>query len=375
MMGGAKAMRRNVRRIGVVGGSLALACGVLAAAAVKTPVFQFPLTEAFRLTYDGEIRGVPVTSGASIFFGTDKGFVYALTAGPSPVAWRFAAKAALLGSPALGGKGLLISDASNRIYLLDPASGRLRWALALTSRITAGASWGPEDSVLVTVDDVDLVAFDSQGFDKWRFTPGTTLRGGPALVAGDILIGTAEGEISTLEASGRRLRTWDAGGAIAAPLFADRGRVYASRADGTLLCLDSVSGKILWTFRLGGTLAASPVADADRLYFTVSNGVLFCLNGGRGDLIWWHSLPAKSPFPPWVGEGLAVAASRSPILAAFKADNGDKTGTQDAGSELRAGPARLGDRLVINLYDPDHALGTMVFFIGAPAKTPVPAKK
>ena len=66
-MGGAKAMRRNVRRIGIVGGSLTLACGVLAAAAVQTPVFRFPLTEAFRLTYDGEIRGVPVTSGASIF--------------------------------------------------------------------------------------------------------------------------------------------------------------------------------------------------------------------------------------------------------------------------------------------------------------------
>jgi outer membrane protein assembly factor BamB len=376
MMGAAKPMGRNVRRIGIGGAIVALACGIVAAAAVPPAAFRFPLTEASRLTYDGDIRGVPATSGTSIYFGTDKGFVYAVAAGDAPaVAWRFAAKAALLGSPALGGPGLLVSDASNRIYLLDPGSGRLRWAIALTGRISAGACWGPDESILVAVDDADLVAFDARGFDRWRFTPGTALRGGPAFIAGSILIGTAEGKISVLAADGRLIRTCEAGGPIAAPPFADRDRIYANRDDGNLICLDPVSGKIRWTFRLGGTLAATPAADADRLYVPVSNGVFFCLSGPRGDLLWWHSLPAKSPFPPWVGGGLAVAASRSPILAAFKADNGDKAGTLDAGTELRAGPARSGDRLLINLYDPDHAQGTMVFLKGEPPKAPAPAPK
>jgi outer membrane protein assembly factor BamB len=376
MMGAAKPMGRNVRRIGIGGAGLALAGSFLAAAAIPPAAFRFPLTEAFRLTYDGDIRGVPATSGASIYFGTDKGFVYGVTAGASPaVTWRFTAKAAPLGSPAPGGPGLLVSDASNRIYLLDPLSGRLRWAIALTGRITAGACWGPGDSILVAVDDADLVAFESRGLDKWRFTPGAPLRGGPAFLAGEILIGTVEGEISVLAADGRRVRALEAGGPLAAAPFADKDRIYANRSDGSLICLDPVSGKRRWTVRLGGTLVATPVADADRLYLAVSNGVMFCLNGPRGDLIWWHSLPAKSPFPPWVGEGLAVAASRSPILAAFKADNGDKTGTFDAGTELRAGPARSGDRLLINLYDPDHAQGMMVFLKGETPKAPASKKK
>jgi outer membrane protein assembly factor BamB len=376
MMGAKKAMSSNVRRIGIGVGAAALACGVLSAAAIKVPAFRFPLTEASRLVYEGEIRGTPVASGNSVFFTTDKGFVYSVAVGPAPsVAWRFAAKAPLLGPPVLGEKGILAADASNRVYLLDPSTGLPRWELALTARITGGPVWGPGDAVFLTADNAYLLALDVRGLETWRFAPGPALCAGPALVAGEILIGTGEGRISVLGADGRLRRTYETGGPIAAPLFVDRGRVYVSRADGTLLCLDPASGKIRWKLLIGGTLTAAPAAGADRLFITVSSGALFCLNAKRGDLIWWHSLPAKSPFSAWVGEGLAVAASRSPVLAAFKADNGDKGGTFDAGSELRAGAARAGDRLLINLYDPDSGRGTLVFLKNEPPKTPAPGKK
>jgi outer membrane protein assembly factor BamB len=165
------------------------------------------------------------------------------------------------------------------------------------------------------------------------------------------------------------------GGPPAGPLFADPSRIYVSLAEGTLLCFDPASGKRLWKFKLGGSLSAPPAADATRLYFTASNGVLFCLNKKRGDLAWWHSLPAKSPFIPWVGEGQVFAASLSPVLAAFKADNGEKAGTFEAGGELRAGAVRVGDMLLINFYDPDTGRGTLVFLKGEAAKGPNPPKK
>jgi len=375
MMGGANAMRRIVQRIGIGALGPILACGLLAGAKTPPGAFLFPLSVASRLSFDGDIRGTPSVANGRLFFGTDRGYVYALAAGDPPsVAWRYAAKAALAGSPALGGPGLLIADAANRIYLLDPDTGRLRWAIGLTGRITAGPCWGPGDAALVAVDDAVLLAFDVRGFDKWRFAPATPLRGGPALVGGEIAIATAEGGISILAADGRPDRSLDAGGAIAAPVFAEADRLFASRGDGDLVCLDPLEGKKRWTVRLGAVLAAPPAAASGRLYVIASNAVLFCLDEARGDLVWWHSLPAKSPFPAWVGEGLAVAAARSPILTGFKADTGDKAGTQDAGSELRAGVARLGDRLAAATYDAEAGTGTIIFLKGEPPKA-APNKK
>ncbi len=74
-----EAMKTIVRRLGIGAGALALAVCALAAAKTPASPLRFPLSEAARLGYDGDIRRAVVTSGGALFFSTDKGFVYGLT--------------------------------------------------------------------------------------------------------------------------------------------------------------------------------------------------------------------------------------------------------------------------------------------------------
>ena len=373
-MDAAEAMKTIVRRLGIGAGTLVLAVCALAAAKTPATPLRFPLSEAARLGYDGDIRRAVVTSGRALFFSTDKGFVYGLTGWPpAAIAWRFEAKAPIVGPPALGPEGLLVADDQNHVYALD-FGGRLRWEVAVSGRITAGPVWGGGLAFFV-VDEAFLVALNAEGDESWRYTNGSALCVGPAFWYGAVLLGSGDGRLLLLGPGGRLLRAIDLGGPPAGTLFVDPSRIYVTLAEGTMLCFDPASGKRLWKIKLGGSMTALPAVDAGRLYFPASNGVLFCLDKRRGDLAWWHSLPAKSSFSPWVGEGQVFAASFSPVLAAFKADNGEKVGTFEAGGELRAGAVRVGDMLLINLYDPDTGRGTLVFLKGVAPKGPDPPKK
>ena len=374
-MDGAEAMTTIIRRFGIgAGTSFVLAVWALAAAKPPASPLRFPLAEAARIEYDGDIRQALAPAGGMVFFSTDRGLVYGLTMGPPPaLAWRFEARAPIIGPPALGPDGLLVADGQNHVYALDLA-GHLRWEAAVSGRITAGPVWG-NGLAFVIVDAAFLIALNAEGGESWRYASGSPLRSSPVFWYGAVLVADDDGRVQLLGPGGRLVRAIDAGGHPAGPLFADPGRIYVPLADGTLRCFDPASGKRLWTFRLGATLSAVPVADATRLYFIASNGVLFCLDKKRGDLAWWHSLPAKSPFSPWIGGGQVFAASLSPVLAAFKADNGEKAGTFEAVGGLRAGAVRLGEVLLINLYDPDTGRGALVFLLGSAAQAPVPPKK
>jgi len=349
---------------------------VWASAAAKPPAapLRFPLSEASRFAYEGDIRRALVTSGGALYFATDKGFVYSLTAGTVPaLAWRFEARAPIIGPPALGPEGLIFADGQNHVYALD-LGGRLRWEVAVSGRITAGPVLGGGITFFV-MDDASLVALNAEGGESWRYAAGIALRAGLGFWYGAVLVGSDDGRVLLIGPDGRLLRAIDVGGLPAGPLFSDPSRIYVPLADGILHCFDPVSGRRLWKFKLGGSVTAPPAADATRLYFTASNGVLFCLDKKRGDLAWWHSLPAKSPFSPWVGEGQVFSTSLSPVLAAFKADSGEKAGTFEAAGELRAGAVRVGDKILINLYDPDTGRGALVFLKGEAAKASDPPKK
>ena len=369
-------MPNRIRTIALAAAISAAAVSAFAAVKAAVPAFRFPLAEAARVDFEGVIRGEPATAGGVLFLATDRGYVYAVAAGAAPaVAWRFEAKAALVGSPAPGPGGLLAADASNRVYLLDAATGKPVWALALTSRISSSPAWGPAGRILLTIDDTILLALDARGLEAWRFAPGGALRGGAVAASGTIAIGSEDGRVSVLGPDGRLLRTVDIGGPLAAPLAAAGDRLFASRADGTLAALDPASDRVRWTFKMGATVAAPPVFSDGRIYVTASNGVVFCFNARRGDLVWWHSLPSRSVFPPWIGDGLVLAASRSRILAGFKPDNGEKAGTFEAPADLKCGPVRAGDRIIVALADSEGVRGSLVFLKSDPPKAPAPAKK
>ena len=130
--------------------------------------------ERWRFTTGGPVRIPPAHSGARLFFGSDDGFAYCITADKGKLVWKF--------SPTPG----------RRLVLND---GRLisRWPVRTGVMVrngiaTFGASLLPwKESYMCAVD---AATGESKGKSRYvRKHPGLTLEG-PLLAAGDLLIAT-----------------------------------------------------------------------------------------------------------------------------------------------------------------------------------------
>ena len=72
-----------------------------------------------------------------MYFGDQNGTAFSLRASDGHVNWKYAAKGAVKGGPALAYGRLYFGDYAGRAYALDPLTGRQIWAVT-----TSGADFG-----------------------------------------------------------------------------------------------------------------------------------------------------------------------------------------------------------------------------------------
>jgi outer membrane protein assembly factor BamB len=208
--------------------------------------------------------------------------------------------------------------------------------------------------------------------ELWRCDLGSPIVRGLALSADTIVALTAAGAVVGFDALGERRWIHElAGRSPAAALCADRGRVLALAADGSVTAIDAASGAVAWTFDgpgRGGAAAAAQrfgaLAVVDTLVAVgASDGSLLALDAADGSLRWRAAAPAGSalaageassgagPTLAAVGGALASASSGG-ALALHLADGSGRdlgwrevsavaAGADGASSFLRLRDARL----------------------------------
>jgi outer membrane protein assembly factor BamB len=159
------------------------------------------------------------------------------------------------GTPTLftiDGKPQTLTTASNRLYALDPETGREIWH--------ADYPRGFSNVPLPVSDGRVLVV--STGFMKpemWAFR-----------------VGGMRGDVS----SSHLLWKQKAGAPDqSSPVLVD-GRLYMVSSGGIASCLDAQTGEILWKERIGSDFAASPVHVDRRIYFCGCDGVTTVIEPG-----------------------------------------------------------------------------------------------
>ncbi|NOY80284.1 MAG: PQQ-binding-like beta-propeller repeat protein [Kiritimatiellaeota bacterium] len=64
---------------------------------------------------------------------------------------------------------------------------------------------------------------------------------------------------------------------------------FASSADNTVYCLDTLSGGLRWRFTVDAAIRTTPTWDRDRVYFGADDGYAYCLDARTGRLLWRFS--------------------------------------------------------------------------------------
>src|SRR3990167_8005837 len=169
---------------------------------------------------NGPIASRPIADKTSVYFGNNKGTVYALDASTGEKRWEYFVGGGILAQPALHRGSLYVVTTSREVYCLDALSGAERWNAYI------------------------------KGFEN-KFT----LRGiSPVVVEGERLyIGFADGQVTALSA-GNGSVIWSRDLAQGNPLFkdvdaavlVDGGSLFVVGYFGYLAKLALNSGQVLW---------------------------------------------------------------------------------------------------------------------------------
>jgi len=207
----------------------------------------------WRFLADDEVNSSAAYAAGKVFFGTDGGRIYAVSARTGREVWRnqsfsrFGKREYFYATPAVAYGRVYASSTDGNVYAYGATTGRLLWASnAGTYVYTAPAVWNR--TVYVGSYDGRFYAFDAAtGARRWTFDAHSSIHGAPSVIGGLVYFATC----GTCGRHGSR---------------------HAARGPRRTYALDARTGKPVWRYPAGHY---SPiVADAERVYLASSSRII-----------------------------------------------------------------------------------------------------
>jgi outer membrane protein assembly factor BamB len=235
---------------------------------------------------------------------------------------------------------LCVSADQGRLYGLDAASGRRRWAHKVGDRGAGAATWRTPvvsgRGLYVGWPDRDgvLYAFDVvTGRQRWRYQVVFDART-PAVGGGRVYIGDGDGVLHAVDAATGAMR-WrrSLGDVVNSRPCAAGGAVYADTTK-ALYALDAATGRTRWHRAMAGG-AVGPVTAGDLVVCANGQGELFAMAAADGAPRWTFT-GGTSVGLPYLSGGTVYVADGSGNMNALDAATGRvrwrcETDEQDVG--------------------------------------------
>ncbi len=123
----------------------------------------------------------------------------------------------------------------------------------------------------------------------WATKLGSSVDSSPAVVAGKVYVGTADGSVFCVSAADGKV-IWETptdGCVVSSPAVHD-GVVYVGSVDRCLYALSAATGEKLWRVRTWRPVVASPLVLDNRVYIGSMDGSFKCVEADTGEVVWEH---------------------------------------------------------------------------------------
>lgn len=258
---------------------------------------------------------------------------------------------------AVGDGRIWVADASPlrlRPQLRDALNCEVRLTGDLPVDVPRGVIDRPANWEVPTVGLTEATGPDDRAL-RWRVEVGGRVRTPPAVGDDVVAVGTVDGVVYGVSASGDvRWRAALDGDFVVAPPVVRGGTVYAvsyddlGRGDDHVYALDGDDGTVRWSIGTHRGLRASPVVTDEAVLLSVVGrrsepGAVRCLDPETGDVRWETEVG---------GGGLAlddecVYAASEAGLAACRRTDGHRRWTTAVESEIEVGPVVVDGTVVV----------------------------
>lgn len=234
-----------------------------------------------------------------------------------------------------------------------------RYASGIDTAATIAPVYLPRPpALLVASHDGDLIALDvSVGFSDplWRFSPGGTVYGQPAVdpAGGRIYFGASDKRLYALDSRGLFLWAFLTGDNVATRPIIFGDLVIFGSEDRNVYAVEAAGGRLRWQQETGAAVAASPALaplDDGRTAVVIGSddGVAYALDAATGEPLWTYEAGKPIEAPLLVADGRVLVTSTGGTVAALDPATGEEQWVADAnGRPIRYAPAVAADRLAV----------------------------
>ena len=283
-----------------------------------------PFKTVWSVALGGLLEFPAVVDNGVAYIGNANGQIHAVSMRFGTIVWTHdTPNGKMASSPAVVGDEIVYHSMEGHVFVLDRASGRLRWEYWVGSAI--------ESSPIVS-DGVDyfgawngrLYALDLRTHRlRWSRALGAKITSSAAIAGGTLYIGDYGGRIWALAARNGSTR-WvrSVNGRVYGTPAVLHGRVFVPSSTGGSLTAFSTRGRYLWRVGTGSYVYSSPAAWGGRVFFGSYNGIFYAVSASSGRTMWRVGTGGPISGAAVVVDGVAYAGSFSHHIVGVDAGSG-----------------------------------------------------
>src|SRR5215216_3959144 len=262
----------------------------------------------------------PAYGNGVVYIGDYGGWLNALNASDGKKLWAFKTNGEIKSSPVVVGDRVLIGSYDEHLYCLSARNGSVLWKFKTNGPVhsTPGISDGM--AFIAGCDEMFRAIRVSDGKEVFNVSSGAYTGASPALRGGSAFYGTFDNEVLGVSLAGRKIAWRYEHPERKFPFYSSAAvtssRVVLGGRDKMVHGL-TLDGKAAWTFTTRARVVSSPAIAGGRVFVGSNDGRFYVLSLADGTKLWEFNAGAPLSASPAIANGRIVIGSQDGRLYCF----------------------------------------------------------
>lgn len=262
----------------------------------------------------------PAYGSGVVFIGDLGGWLNALNATDGKKLWAFKANGEIKSSPVVVGDRVLIGSYDEHLYCLSARNGSLIWKFKTNGPVHSTPGIADGMAFIAGCDELFRAIRVSDGKEVFNISSGAYTGASPALRGGLAFYGTFDNEVLGVNLAGRKVDWRYEHPERKFPFYSSaavtRERIVVGGRDKLVHGL-TLQGKAAWTFATRARVESSPAIAGDRVFVGSNDGRFYVLSLSNGTKLWEFNAGAPLSASPAIANGRIVIGSQDGRLYCF----------------------------------------------------------
>lgn len=262
----------------------------------------------------------PAYSGGVVYIGDLGGWLNALNASDGKKLWAFKTGGEIKSSPVVIGDRVLIGSYDEHLYCLSTRNGSVLWKFKTNGPVhsTPGISAGM--AFIAGCDEVFRAIRISDGQEVFNVSSGAYTGASPAIRSGVAYYGTFDNQVLSVDLQKRQI-AWEYEHPTRKFPYYSSAAVTSTRlvlgGRDKLVHGLTLAGKAAWTFTTRARVESSPAIAGGRVFVGSNDGRFYVLALATGAKVWEFNAGAPLSASPAIANGKIVIGSQDGRLYCF----------------------------------------------------------